>query len=306
MKKSFIFASLVAMVAMLAVSCQPKVDAPKARFTYAADGLTVSFTNASKDADAYAWDFGDNTAVSEEKDPVHTYAEAGTYTVKLTAKNAGGENSMSQTIELAAAAFSIKIDGDFADWATVPADVLAEAKVDENATLEELKDIKFCANADYIYFYMEYNGEEGVVGVLDIFINTDDDANTGHASWLWLDSGADILFEGGTDVDAESGAELWYPEMFTSLEAGTSDWLWDTTDAAGAISLSEIKMLANGNKAIEGSIMRASIPNLKSCKVGCLVQGPGWTGEAGALPETAVSEEDGSSIVSPMMEVKLP
>ena len=135
MKKSFIFA-FVAVVAMIAASCQPKVEAPKARFTAVVDGLVVTFTNASKDAESYAWDFGDGSAVSAEENPVHTYAEAGTYTVVLTAKNKGGENKASQAVVVEKKAWSIAIDGDFADWAELPADQLAQAVVDENATTD--------------------------------------------------------------------------------------------------------------------------------------------------------------------------
>jgi hypothetical protein len=44
------------------------------------------------------WDFGDNTAHSDEKDPVHTYTEAGTYTVKLYVTNAYGWDSSYYTV----------------------------------------------------------------------------------------------------------------------------------------------------------------------------------------------------------------
>ena len=46
----------------------------------------VTFTNTSKYADQYQWDFGDgNTGVQEN--PEHSYANPGTYKVKLIAKN---------------------------------------------------------------------------------------------------------------------------------------------------------------------------------------------------------------------------
>ena len=298
MKKSFIFA-FVAVVAMIAASCQPKVEAPKARFTAVVDGLTVTFTNASKDAESYAWDFGDGSAVSAEENPVHTYAEAGTYTVVLTAKNKGGENKASQAVVVEKKAWSIVIDGDFSDWDNLPADQLAKAVADENATLDGCKAIKFISNADYLYFYMQYDGTEDEVGVLDIFINIDDDPATGLNTWLWSPSGADVLFEGGTDVDTETGDELWWPDSFKAI--GTEGWPWEELDPAPNIEHSAIKKLANGDKALEGRIMRASVPGFTACEVGVLVQGPGWTGEKGWLPETHVTE--GSL---PMLKVQLP
>jgi PKD repeat protein len=49
-----------------------------------APGFTINFTNTSTDALSYLWDFGDgNTSI--EVSPSHTYAGAGTYTIKLVA-----------------------------------------------------------------------------------------------------------------------------------------------------------------------------------------------------------------------------
>ena len=298
MKKSIIFASLIAFMAIFATSCKENgAGAPKARFTYAADGLVVTFTNVSKDAESYAWDFGDGSEISAEANPVHTYAAAGTYKVVLTATNKAGSDKMEETLNLVAKAWSIAIDGNFADWESLPADLLAKAEVDENATTEACHVIKFISDADYLYFYMQYDGTEDEVGVLDIFINTDGDAATGMDTWLWTPSGADILFEGGTDIDTETGDELWWPDYFYSIGTG---WDWDTLDPAPNAEYSAIKTLANGDKAIEGRIMRASIPAFNSCELGVLVQGPGWTGEKGWLPETHVV--DGAA---PMLTVQL-
>ncbi len=62
--------------------------------------LEVIFTNFSKNATSYMWDFGDGET-STEKDPVHVYAESGAYDVKLVAKNdAGSSANYSQSITL--------------------------------------------------------------------------------------------------------------------------------------------------------------------------------------------------------------
>jgi len=61
---------------------------PKSLFTYSANMLAVTFTSAATDAEStatqlhYNWDFGDGM-VSTDQSPVHTYATAGNYTVKL-------------------------------------------------------------------------------------------------------------------------------------------------------------------------------------------------------------------------------
>ncbi|MCK6695557.1 MAG: PKD domain-containing protein, partial [Thermoanaerobaculia bacterium] len=70
---------------------EPPIPSPKpeAGFTAVVDGLKIDFTNTSKNADSYSWDFGDG-ATSTETNPSHTYAAAGIYKVKLTATNAAG------------------------------------------------------------------------------------------------------------------------------------------------------------------------------------------------------------------------
>ncbi|MBN1820500.1 MAG: PKD domain-containing protein, partial [Prolixibacteraceae bacterium] len=80
------------------ITAQAKtVIKPVAKFTIVNNNkpgpVTVSFVNASTDAQVYSWKFGDpssgeNTSVL--KDPTHTYATPGTYKVELTVKN---ENS---------------------------------------------------------------------------------------------------------------------------------------------------------------------------------------------------------------------
>ena len=66
---------------------------PVAAFTYDDDALTVSFTNASTDANddivSYAWDFGDGNS-STDTNPMHTYAANGSYDVMLTTTDAEG------------------------------------------------------------------------------------------------------------------------------------------------------------------------------------------------------------------------
>ncbi|MCF8228363.1 MAG: PKD domain-containing protein [Bacteroidales bacterium] len=74
---------------------QPSAKDPIASFQFEiseSNYLEVTFTNFSKNASSYTWDFGDGET-STEKDPVHTYAEAGSYTVKLTAKNDAGSSA---------------------------------------------------------------------------------------------------------------------------------------------------------------------------------------------------------------------
>ncbi|MBC7227429.1 MAG: DUF11 domain-containing protein [Thermoflexales bacterium] len=59
----------------------------------------VTFTNLSRNATAYQWDFGDGNT-STAANPVHTYAAVGTYTVVLTASNPCGSDVVSRTVQV--------------------------------------------------------------------------------------------------------------------------------------------------------------------------------------------------------------
>jgi parallel beta-helix repeat protein len=59
--------------------------------------LTVSFTNSTTgDADSWDWNFGDDTS-SSDRDPHHTFATPGTYTVQLSADGPLGNDIETKT-----------------------------------------------------------------------------------------------------------------------------------------------------------------------------------------------------------------
>lgn len=59
---------------------------PISDFDFSENNGDVSFTNNSEDAVSWSWTFDDGFSSTEEN-PVHTYAEAGTYQVKLVSTN---------------------------------------------------------------------------------------------------------------------------------------------------------------------------------------------------------------------------
>ncbi|WP_011308636.1 PKD domain-containing protein [Methanosarcina barkeri] len=81
-------------------SSTPTEPAPVADFTADVTSgtapLSVQFTDLSENATEWNWDFGDGTN-SAEQDPVHTFSEAGNYTVNLTVSNAEGNDSEVKT-----------------------------------------------------------------------------------------------------------------------------------------------------------------------------------------------------------------
>ena len=103
------------MVASL-ISCgddDDTIPAPRAAFDFSIVDATVTFTNLSEGADSFRWDFGDDTGTSEEANPIYTYTATGTYTVALTAINAGGEDTNSTMLSVVVQGGNLVINGDF-------------------------------------------------------------------------------------------------------------------------------------------------------------------------------------------------
>lgn len=64
------------------------IPSPVADFTATATGLKVDYNSSgSTGAVRFSWDFGDNTSLSTEENPSHTYAAPGNYKTCLTAYN---------------------------------------------------------------------------------------------------------------------------------------------------------------------------------------------------------------------------
>jgi C1A family cysteine protease len=78
----------------------PAVPPPDARFTAVPKKGNAPFKVTFRDRSlrkpaSWVWDFGDGTT-STDRNPVHTYTKAGTFTVNLTVKNSGGEDFTSK------------------------------------------------------------------------------------------------------------------------------------------------------------------------------------------------------------------
>ncbi len=66
--------------------------------------LSVQFTDSSTGGPtSWSWNFGDSSPTSTAQNPSHTYTQAGTYTVALTASNSGGNNTSTRTNYIAVA-----------------------------------------------------------------------------------------------------------------------------------------------------------------------------------------------------------
>jgi PKD repeat protein len=107
---------------------------PTAAFTSSVSGLTATFTDASTAGSSaitgWSWSFGDSST-STQRNPAHTYAAGGTYTVTLTVTDASARTgSVSHQVTLSSAptwAVQTRLTGPSGlvfDWTTVaqPAD----------------------------------------------------------------------------------------------------------------------------------------------------------------------------------------
>jgi len=95
---------------------------PTASFSVRVDGNSATFTNTSVNADSYSWDFGDGNTSTEES-PTHTFAGDGSYNVVLTATNAEGNTTASNTVIIAInSVFSAAtlFDDDAKTWKLAP------------------------------------------------------------------------------------------------------------------------------------------------------------------------------------------
>jgi PKD repeat protein len=72
--------------------------APVAGFTYAVNGLSVSFENTGTTGASYSWNFGDGNPTASGAMPTHTYVTSGIYTVSLTVSNNCGNTTTQETV----------------------------------------------------------------------------------------------------------------------------------------------------------------------------------------------------------------
>ena len=86
MKKLIIL--LLAFALLGIVGCDwynsPSEPNVNAAYTWSSNGLLVQFLNqTTPEGKSWRWTFGDATSASHQRDPVHEYAEAGSYRVDL-------------------------------------------------------------------------------------------------------------------------------------------------------------------------------------------------------------------------------
>jgi hypothetical protein len=264
MKRASIILSLFLAVMMVAGLTSCKKPVPVADFTVTVDGLVATFTNASTDATTYVWDFGDGQT-STEASPVHTYADYGLYSVELTATGEGGEGTVTKDVELVFIP-AMTMDGDLTKWASIPVFVSGDGGT--------IKSVKLNHDAKYLYVYVE--GTEALRGFFDVYIDADNNTETGASTWIYpMGAGADYLLEGFI-ADVADG------DLFLD-DPATTDWSWIPAIAAGSnfIKASTLKTVTGG-KAIEFSLMREMATQLgTTINIGFVDVAEDWSMQGG-------------------------
>lgn len=257
MKKIKFINYLLILVLIAACSSNEEDDSsvkPIADFSYTNDGSTFTFTNLSKNGTTYKWDFGDLYFYSSEENPVYTYTIGGELMVSLTVTNESGEEDfISKKITAPKIVIvNIEIDGKFDDWEDV--EVLYDESDSGSGSMQK---IKIWGKGDNINVYLEGNSTMKME-LVDMFINSDGDPNTGFISWQWpKGSGADSLFEGPL---VSNGWGSFYEH--TDPNGG---WAWNAIANSGAnLTSSGIVSITPEINAIEFSIPKSKLGTLGS------------------------------------------
>ncbi len=281
------------MAAVIFTGCkkdeEPVNITGEALFSYVADGLTVTFTNESTVTPpvTYLWDFGDGET-STEKDPVHTYASKGEYTVKLTVTDQnGGKHDVSTKIAVDRKGRIKLDDGTLDDWNAVTEEQFVVPLGDYSGNVVSAK---YEYDADMLYVYIEFEGDINNEFQYDLMFDFDNDSTTGMKTWLWPASASEYLIEIAPITDPEVA-----PIGFNYMgEDGVDDWNWEEDPLPdGSVVLGTMKQVGN-NVAIELGFVRANLADGEltgdSVALGVFISDADWA-EVGFAPDA--QQDDG-------------
>ena len=207
---------------------------------------------------------------------------------------------------------AIITDGNFNDWKALSN--VAHCAKSDNSTYDYLLEAKFVRDNDSIYFYLEFDDEQddfdigegtfrGYYAHYTQFVLNCGDETTGCAvSWYFDDPALDLLID-GTWTDLFKDAILYScPAALNGLD--NDNWDWDDTGVSNFITCCTSVKLANGRRAIEGSISISKLPVKPTSvlKMGVIMLDAGWS-ESGALPENSMAT--GQAIPGKLITVPL-
>lgn len=295
MKNLFMFLALTLVTGLLVTSCGNDGDDPapitgEALFTYVTNGLVVTFTNTSDVSGevTYAWDFGDGES-STEKDPVHTYALKGEYTVKLTVFDANDEPHVISTKVKVDKETRISLtDNSFDDWDSVIEEKFLMSSGGDLAGIVTKAKVDYDAN--YIYMYLEFNGTIEYGYWFDVYFDIDNDTLTGSRGWIWPTMGGDYLVEGQFSISTTED----FTSFYFDPEAAQDEWAWldDKPFPTGYATQGHIANIGE-NGAIEIGFKRDKVPSLSNdvISIAVFLSDPESWADVGYAPNKAAEGE---------------
>lgn len=282
MKKNIIQLLGICVIMLMIVSCKKENEETgiKSVFSYVTDGYVVTFTNFSRDASQYLWDFGDGTgATSTRKSPQHIFKAKGNYLVSLTATKDGVTSTFIDTVFIVGP--NIKIDGDFTDWEHVE-----YSHVNDENRGGTLRSLKTFTNGTELFFMLE--------GTMDMtlarntfYLDTDLNTQTGYPMWQYpAGSGADYKLEG-------SAVDGWgVLQKHSGIPADGWDGFAAFPDVASwteAIRFSAFRTVGD-KKVVEFAIKREFLGQLSnSINFSIIENNLGYT-QIGAMPANSFPE----------------
>jgi len=163
----------------------PTNNAPEASFTASIDdtdtsiaGGTVTFDATATDQDAddtltYAWDFGDGETSTDE-DPVHVYADNGTYTVILTVSDSEDEVTASDTVIVGNVAPTASFTYEADDLNVTFTSTSTDPNLDDVLTYEwTIDDVAVNTSSEFTYEFADYGTYNVTLTVTDLWGLTD-------------------------------------------------------------------------------------------------------------------------------------
>ena len=297
---NFILIALLAIAISFASGCkEDETQDPvtgEALFSYEADGQTVTFTNLSTVTGTvtYGWEFGDGET-STEKDPVHTYASKGEYTVKLTVTDANGGAHPVSTKILVDKATRIDLNDDsFDDWDAVTEEGLVVPVGDNSGIVMKAK---FDYDAKYIYCYIKMEAQLADENIHSAMFDTDNSAADGMNVWMWPLMGADFLIEGQMLV-----SEIWY-SGFNYTGPGGDVWEWEEKELPSESLVVGTVKEDGATVTYEMAYDRTKIPGFNNdmVKIGIYISSSEWS-EIGFIPDQ--TPEDGDPVDAWLIDMR--
>lgn len=270
-----LFLYLLMIVMILGIySCkkdtaQPIVDVI---YTVDVDGLTATFTNETKGATSYKWDFGDGTSSTDES-PVHTYAAKGKFVPTLYVTSASGQTYEGSTVIRLSKGSLINLDDNtFSDWDSVKVNVITSGPGGGI-----FREVKFDYDGSFIYFYISMMSKKSNGDIFDVYIDADNNPGTGFINSSFTNAGMDVLMEGTMfnnwlDVYYHSGAQNAF--SFDPQSINEFYKIGTTVESAGLLKF-------------EGRINRSKISGLtgKGFKIGITATKSDWSVTLGNAPD---------------------